>query len=117
MALRQAAAARRNGQPLSRVLILHERPDLADPIVELLVAEFAVQALPTLYASAVAAAAEPPDLVLVQTGVDSSAALGAVQTLRAGRRAADVPIVLLAPGDLGADDLAQLFNVATLKDV
>jgi PleD family two-component response regulator len=101
-ALRRAAAARRNGQPLRRVLILHGDPDRVVPLVELLVAEFAVQALPTPYARAIAATAEPPDLVLAQT---TTGTLEAVRTLRAGRHTRGVPILVL--GD--ATDAGQLF--------
>ena len=46
-ALRRSSAARRNGQPLKRVLILQAGADSALHLRELLVAEFAVQALPT----------------------------------------------------------------------
>src|SRR5690242_5714406 len=84
-ALRRAAAARRNGQPLRRVLILQADTDRVAPLVELLVAEFAVQALPTAYARAIAATAEPPDLVLAQS---TSGTAEAVRTLRAGQHTA-----------------------------
>ncbi len=114
-ALRRSSAARRNGQPLKRVLILQAGADSALHLRELLVAEFAVQALPTpLARAAVAAAAEPPDLVLAQI---SSGTLEAIGTLRAGARTADVPIVVVAGPDgpleptpyfgAGADDLLQ----------
>jgi CheY-like chemotaxis protein len=110
-ALRRAAAARRNGQPLRRVLVLQADPDRVAPLVELLVAEFAVQSLPTAYARAIAATGEPPDLVLAQATSDT---FDAVRTLREGRKTAAVPILVL--GDLsdadrffaaGADDLLQ----------
>jgi len=100
-ALRRAAAARRNGQPLRRVLILQSSADSAAPVVELLVAEFAVQALPGMYARAVAATTEPPDLVLAQAADESIVA--AIHTLRGGRRTADVPIVVLAAEESGLD--------------
>jgi CheY-like chemotaxis protein len=110
-ALRRSAVARRNGQPLRRVLILQADPDHVAPLVELLVAEFAVQALPTPYARAIAATAEPPDLVLAQA---TAGTLEAVHTLRAGRHTALVPILVLgdaAEADqffaAGADDLLQ----------
>jgi CheY-like chemotaxis protein len=116
-ALRRSAAARRNGQPLRRILILQSAPDSAARVAELLVAEFAVQALPTAYARAVAATTEPPDLVLAQ---DSPETAEALRTLRSGGRTAAVPIVVLTsdttggdpstPGVLfaaGADDLLQ----------
>jgi CheY-like chemotaxis protein len=110
-ALRRAAAARRNGQPLRRVLILQADPDRVAPLVELLVAEFAIQALPTPYARAIAATAEPPDLVLAQA---TAGTLEALRTLRNGRQTAAVPIVVLgdaADADgffaAGADDLLQ----------
>jgi hypothetical protein len=66
VALREAAALRRNGDPLSRVLILHDDPEAVAPLRELLVAEFAVQVLPGLYAPAVAQSGEPPDAVLAR---------------------------------------------------
>ncbi len=113
-ALRRAAAARRNGQPLKRVLILQSGANSALHLRELLVAEFAVQALPTPLARAVVAAAEAPDLVLAQT---SSGTLDAIQMLRAGAHTAEVPIVVVAGPDsaleptpyfgAGADDLLQ----------
>jgi CheY-like chemotaxis protein len=113
-ALRRSAAARRNGQPLRRILILQATTESAGPVAELLVAEFAVQALPTLYARAIAATSEPPDLVLAPSTPE---AVEAVRTLRSGSRTAGVPIVVLAsedstvaPDDLfsaGADDFLQ----------
>lgn len=113
-ALRRSAAARRNGQPLKRVLILQAGANSALHLRELLVAEFAVQALPTPLARAVVVAAEPPDLVLAQT---SSGTLDAIETLRAGAHTAEVPIVVVAGPDraleptpyfgAGADDLLQ----------
>lgn len=113
-ALRQAAVARRNGQPLSRVLVLQATPDSATDIVEMLLAEFAVQCLPTRYAHAVAQSAEPPDLVLTQV---SNSLPDVVKVLRDGRCTREVPIVVLAtrenevvPPDLfaaGADDVLQ----------
>jgi CheY-like chemotaxis protein len=112
-ALRRSAAARRNGQPLRRVLIFQASPESGAPIVELLVAEFAVQALPVLYARAVARATVAPDLVLLQSRGDS--VLDAIRELRSGRSAAHIPIVILAAEDshldteqifdAGADDL------------
>jgi CheY-like chemotaxis protein len=113
-ALRRVAAARRNGQPLKRVLILQSGANSAMHLRELLVAEFAVQALPTPLARAVVAAAEAPDLVLAQT---SSGTVDAIETLRAGVHTAEVPIVVVAGRDsaleptpyfgAGADDLLQ----------
>jgi CheY-like chemotaxis protein len=114
-ALRRTAAARRNGQPLRRVLILQSGANSAASVVELLVAEFAVQALPALYARAVASVTEAPDLVLVQSNGDSI--LAAIQEIRAGKASANVPVVVLAAQDsavdtqqafaAGADDLLQ----------
>jgi CheY-like chemotaxis protein len=114
-ALRRAAAARRNGQPLRRVLILQSGTNSAAGVVELLVAEFAVQALPALYARAVASVTEAPDLVLVQSKGDS--VLTAIQEIRAGKASANVPVVVLVAEDCsvdteqafaaGADDLLQ----------
>lgn len=113
-ALRRSSAARRNGQPLKRVLILQAGANSALHLRELLVAEFAVQALPTPLARAAVAAAEPPDLVLAQT---SSGTLEAIGTLRAAAHTAEVPIVVVAGPDCqleptpyfgaGADDLLQ----------
>jgi PleD family two-component response regulator len=113
-ALRQSAAARRNGQPLRRVLILQGGQDSANALIGLLVAEFAVQALPTPYARAIAASGEPPDVVLAQV---SPGTVEALRVLRAGKRTADVPILALASPELvldarelfeaGADDLLQ----------
>jgi CheY-like chemotaxis protein len=113
-ALRTAAAARRNGQPLSRVLILEAAPDTAAHLREPLVAEFAVQTVPTLYARAVAGGLDGPDLVLTQL---SEATVEAIQTLRSGLRSAELPVVVIAGADCavdagalfgaGADDLLQ----------
>jgi CheY-like chemotaxis protein len=99
-ALRRAAVARRNGQPLRRVLILQADADSVAPLVELLVAEFAIQALPTPYARAIAATAEPPDLVLAQA---TSGTLDAVRALRSGRRTVTVPIVVIVDGECATD--------------
>ena len=113
-ALRRSAAARRNGQPLKRVLILQADVNSAVHLRELLVAEFAVQALPTPLARAVVATADAPDLVLAQT---SGATLDALHTLRASAHTAAVPILVVAGRDdrleptryfgAGADDLLQ----------
>jgi CheY-like chemotaxis protein len=113
-ALRRTAAARRNGQPLSRVLILEVSPDSAAHLREPLLAEFAVQALPALLARAVVAMPEAPGLVLVQC---SELVEDAIKTLRSAAQTAAVPIVVVAspgghpdPGQLfsaGADDLLQ----------
>lgn len=113
-ALRETAVARRNGQPLSRVLVFQAGPDSANEIVEMLLAEFAVQCLPTRYARAVAQSAEPPDLVVTQV---SDGLPDVLKVLRVGRCTTGVPIVVLAnrenevvPPDLfaaGADDVLQ----------
>jgi CheY-like chemotaxis protein len=113
-ALRRAAAARRNGQPLRRILVLQTDAEAAAPLVELLVAEFAVQALPTRYARALADSGEPPDLVLAQVSGETLDALG---SLRAGPGTAQVPILALAGAEsdingselfaAGADDVLQ----------
>src|SRR5438105_989926 len=84
-ALRQAAAARRHGAPLKRVLILHADADAAVTVRglrELLVAEFAVQALPTVYARSVGEAGETPEVVLAHAGGDPPAVLQALHALR-----------------------------------
>jgi CheY-like chemotaxis protein len=113
-ALRRAAVARRNGQPLRRILILQASPESARPLLELLLAEFAVQALPVRYARAVALSAELPDLVLGQVAAGT---LEALRTLRSGKHSARVPIVALAGPECdvssdalfaaGADDVLQ----------
>jgi CheY-like chemotaxis protein len=122
-ALRRSAADRRNGQPLRRILILQAAPDSSARVAELLVAEFAVQALPTMYARAVAASAEPPDLVLAQV---STGTLDAFRMLRRGDRTAHVPVVALTSPECptgtselfiaGADDvLDEPFAPAQLR--
>ena len=113
-ALRHAAAARRNGQPLSRVLILEASPESAAHLREPLVAEFAVQALPMLFARAAAANSAPPGVILAQA---SDALDEAIRTLRSAPPTSGVPIVVVAPAerqedasvlfDAGADDLLQ----------
>jgi CheY-like chemotaxis protein len=107
--LRRSAAARRNGQPLRRILILQAGPETASRLSELLVAEFAVQSLPIPYARAIAASSEPPDLVLAQMGEGIAEAL---EVLRAGTRTGQVPVLVLGSGGaemfaLGADDVLQ----------
>jgi len=114
-ALRSAAMERRKGDRLRRVLILHTDAASAAPLRELLVAEFAVQSLPTVYARAVAEAGEPPDAVLAEAGGTANQAIEAIAALRASDRTANVPIVVIAspeaeldPADAfaaGADDL------------
>ena len=111
-ALRRAAVGRRNGEPLSRILILQVDPRSAEAAAELLVAEFAVQRLPMPYARAVAAATDAPDLIMAQA---AECTLEALHTLRSGQRTAAVPVLVLGgpemdvgPGQLfaaGADDL------------
>ena len=113
-ALRATATARRNGQPLSRVLVLQAEPDSAVKTVDVLIAEFAVQVLPARYARAIAQSSEAPDLVLSQVSEDLPEALRA---LRSGRFTSEVPVIVLAgpESDLaatawfaaGADDLLQ----------
>jgi CheY-like chemotaxis protein len=107
--LRRSAAARRNGQPLRRILILQAGPETASRLSELLVAEFAVQSLPMPYARAIAASSEPPDLVVAQL-CDGTAE--AVNVLRSGTKTAQVPVLVLGSGGpemfvLGADDVLQ----------
>jgi CheY-like chemotaxis protein len=122
-ALRDAAVARRHGQPLSRVLVLEAGPDSAAEIVEVLLAEFAVQSLPTRYARAIAQSSGPPDLVLTQM---SDGLPDVLRALRSGRCTAEVPIVVLASQDhaevapdlfaAGADDvLLEPFQAAQLR--
>jgi CheY-like chemotaxis protein len=116
-ALREVAAARRKGDPLSRVLILDDDPETVGPLRELLVAEFAVQVLPWLYAPAVAESGDPPDLVLTRAGANPHAPIEVLRVLRAAAPMASVPIlVVAAPGarvdadaafDAGADDVLQ----------
>jgi CheY-like chemotaxis protein len=108
--LRRSAAARRNGQPLRRILILQTTPSGTAGLREVLVAEFAVQALPTAYARAIAATAEPPDLILAEFGAGT---VDAVRALRAGATTAAVPILVVTTADhreafaAGADDVVQ----------
>ncbi len=117
-ALRQTAAARRRGHPLRRVLILHGDAKTSASLRELLLAEFAVQALPNTYARAVAEAEPPPDAVLADTGDEAWPTLEALRTLRASPRTADVPIVVISSPNArldpeeafacGADDLLPI---------
>jgi CheY-like chemotaxis protein len=102
-ALRGAAVARRNGAPLSRVLLLHDDAQAAAPLRALLVAEFAVQALPSTYAPAVAEAGEPPDAILAVVVGRGAPALEGIRTLRASSRTASVPIVLVASATVALD--------------
>lgn len=114
-ALRQAAAARRKGHPLRRILILHGDAKDAAPLRELLLAEFAVQALPTTYARAVAEAGPPPDVVVAEASQEARPTLDAVRALRASPRTAEVPIMVISSPQAqldpeeafacGADDL------------
>lgn len=99
-ALRQSAANRRKGNPLRRVLILHQEAQAAAPTRELLLAEFAVEARPRIYATAVATAGHTPHLVIVHLGDDGcEAALEAVRTLRGGQMTAGLPVLAVAgPG-------------------
>ena len=126
VALRQAAAGRRKGDPLSRVLILHDDVETVGPLRELLVAEFAVQVLPSLYAPAVAQSGDPPDAVLARAAVDPPALLEVVRTLRGAPRTASIPILVvcgrsahLQPAEAfaaGADDvLEEPFTPAQLR--
>jgi CheY-like chemotaxis protein len=105
-ALRQAAAQRRKGDPLSRVLILHDDPETVGPLRELLVAEFAVQVLPWLYAPAVAQSGEPPDAILARAVVDPRAILDVVRTLRASSRTSHAPILVIGAPSAGLDSEA-----------
>jgi PleD family two-component response regulator len=109
--LRRSAAARRNGQPLRRVLILQAPLDTVAGIAEVLVAEFAIQVLPMTYARAIAATAEPPDLIIAQTGNGTA---DAIAKLRAGVRTGAVPLLVIGREipdaqlfALGADDVLQ----------
>lgn len=104
--LRRAAAARRKGDPLSKILILHADAEAAAPLREVLVAEFAVQALPSVYARAVAEASEPPDAIVAHTGRAPAALLEAVRVLRTTPQTARVPTVVLAAQDAGLDPAA-----------
>jgi CheY-like chemotaxis protein len=102
-ALRQAAAQRRKGDPLSRVLILHDDPETVGPLRELLVAEFAVQVLPWLYAPAVAQSGEPPDAIVARAVVDPRAMLEVVRTLRDSTRTMHTPILMVGAPSAGLD--------------
>jgi CheY-like chemotaxis protein len=105
-ALRQAAALRRKGDPLSRVLILHDDPETVGPLRELLVAEFAVQVLPWLYAPAVAQSGEPPDAIVARAVVDPRAMLEVVRTLRESSRTMHTPILMVGAPSAGLDSEA-----------
>src|SRR5207237_5475296 len=94
---------------LKRVLILHADADAAVAVRglrELLVAEFAVQALPTVYARSVGEAGETPEVVLAHAGGDPPAVLQALHALRRARRTTDVPVIVLARPDAGLDPAA-----------
>lgn len=113
-ALRRAATARRNGQPLRRILILQSAPDSASAMSELLLAEFAVQALPTPYARAIAGSTEPPDLVVAQL---SGGTLEALRLLREGRRTAAVPVLVVAGPESEFDVDADALFAARADDI
>jgi CheY-like chemotaxis protein len=102
-ALRQSAALRRKGDPLSRVLILHDDPEGVGPLRELLVAEFAVQVLPWLYAPAVAQSGDPPDAVVARAEADPKAMLEVVRTLRGAAPTAQTPILVVGAPAAGLD--------------
>ena len=116
-ALREAAAARRKGAPLTRVLVLYDDPEAIGPLRELLVAEFAVQVLPWLYAPAVAQSGDPPEVILTRVAAEPRRALEALRALRASPRTASVPILVVAGEQVrldaaaafvaGADDVLQ----------
>lgn len=116
-ALREAAAARRKGAPLTRVLVLYDDPEAIGPLRELLVAEFAVQVLPWLYAPAVAQSGDPPEVILTRVAAEPRRALEALRVLRASPRTASVPILVVAAEQVrldaaaafvaGADDVLQ----------
>jgi PleD family two-component response regulator len=106
-ALRRSAVGRRNGRPLRRILILQASPESASRLLQLLVAEFAVQSLPTPYARAIAATREPPDLVVAQL---TAATLDAIRTLRTGAHTRRVPLLVLA-GEGRAMNQQEVFSV------
>jgi DNA-binding response OmpR family regulator len=85
------------------VLILHDDPETVGPLRELLVAEFAVQVLPWLYAPAVAQSGEPPDAILARAVVDPRTMLDVVRTLRASSRTTHTPILVVAAPSAGLD--------------
>ncbi len=114
--LRQAAQARRTGYPLRRVLVLHGPTDSATQLRELLLAEFAVQSLPTIYARAIAEAGTLPDAILANTETDTQDTLQALRVLRASPRTEHVPVIVIAKNEAldageafvaGADDVLQ----------
>ncbi|HEY3062620.1 MAG TPA: hypothetical protein VGL99_26920 [Chloroflexota bacterium] len=117
VSLRQAAQARRKGYPLRRVLVLHGPTDSATNLRELLLAEFAVQSLPTSYARAIAEAGALPDAILANTDGDTRDTLQALRVLRASPRTEHVPIIVIARNGArldageafvaGADDVLQ----------
>lgn len=131
-ALRAVAAARRKGDPLRRVLVLHEPAPggpvghASAPIRDLLVAEFAVQDLPSRYAAVIAGPGEPPHVVLLHAPPSTPLQhlLETLKALRAVPRMTRVPIVVIgeqvadptAVFQAGADDiLPEPFAPAQLR--
>lgn len=106
-ALRQSAANRRKGQPLRRVLILHDGEAASGPIRELLVAEFAVEDLPSFYARAVAQAGESPHMTIVHVGSvrGSAELLEPVRVLRESSHTAHMPILVIAGEGSGVNPM------------
>lgn len=125
-ALRVAAAGRRKGDALRRIVILHE--SVATHLQEQLAAEYAVEGAPCSYAPAVAAADEAPDMAIVYvTGEDDRAQwVQAGRMIRRSPRRREVPLLLVtAPGvhvrpddsqAAGVDDvLSEPFAPALLR--
>ncbi|MBI2755913.1 MAG: response regulator transcription factor [Chloroflexi bacterium] len=99
----QTTAAQRRGEALRRILILHQDPRDADPLRASLLAEFAVETVPTHFAKAVAQGNEAPDLAVVYVSAtqDPEQVLDALRTLGGGSSptGAAMPIVVVtAPG-------------------
>jgi CheY-like chemotaxis protein len=94
--LRRAAAARRKGDPLRRILILHGARAATASVRELLLAEFAVEHLPSIYAASVAEAGEAPHLVLLHLAGDEPQALKAIEVLKRSNGTSTVPVIVIA---------------------
>lgn len=125
-ALRIAAAGRRKGDALRRIVILHE--SAATPLREQLAAEYAVEGAPCSYAPAVVAADDAPDLAIVYVAGEGERAqwVQAGRMIRRSPRRREVPLLLVtAPGvhvrpddrqAAGVDDvLSEPFAPALLR--
>ncbi len=96
-ALREAAAAHRNGTPLWRILLLHGEHLSTSALRAPLVAECSVEVRPYLYGKALELARELPDLVIAHVALSSQAEACAatLHVLRTSAHSASVPILLV----------------------